>query len=76
MVRVSSRLALTGLVLLWMTLTAVLLLVSDVLFDNGPAIATATVFAVATVTLWFVPPLLKRRSAPFRAAQQRAAKRH
>ena len=74
-VKVSSRLAVLGLVLLCLTLTAVLLLVSDVLFDDAIAIATATVFGAATVTLWFVPPLLRRRSAADREARQRAGKK-
>jgi hypothetical protein len=67
-VKVSSRLAVAGLVLLCLTLTTVLLFVSDVLFDNTIAVVTATVFAAATITLWFVPPLHRLRSASRRAA--------
>lgn len=65
-VKVSSRLAMVGLVLLCATLTTVLLFVTDVLFDNVYAVVTATVFAAATVTLWFVPPLLRLRAAASR----------
>ncbi|MBK5306069.1 MAG: hypothetical protein JJD92_05215 [Frankiaceae bacterium] len=72
-VKVSSRLALAGLVLLSLTLTTVLLFVSDVLFDETVAVVTATVFAGATVTLWFVPPLLRLRSASERMADQQQA---
>ena len=74
-VAVSSRLAMVGLVLLCLTLTAVMLFISDVLFDDPAAVTTATVFAAATVTLWFVPPLLRRRAAPARSRQQSAAQR-
>ncbi|MDX6199028.1 MAG: hypothetical protein QOJ79_2179 [Actinomycetota bacterium] len=70
-VKVSSRLAVAGLVTLCLTLTTVLLFVSDVLFEGTVATVTATVFAVATVTLWFVPPLLRLRTAPARAAARR-----
>jgi hypothetical protein len=69
-VKVASRLAITGLVLLCLTLTTVMLFITDVLFDNPLAILTATVFAAGTVTLWFVPPLLRLRSAAHRAAVQ------
>jgi hypothetical protein len=72
-VKVSSRLAVAGLALLCLTLTTVLLLVSDVLFDSTVAVITATVFAAATVTLWFVPPLLRLRTAAHRAAAQESA---
>ena len=72
-VKVSSRLAIAGLVLLCLTLTAVMLFITDVLFDDALAIVTATVFAAGTVTLWFVPPLLRLRSAAHRAAAQESA---
>jgi hypothetical protein len=67
-VKISSRLALIGLVLLSLTLTTVLLLVTEVLFGTGPGVTVAVVFAAATLTLWFVPPVLRRRSAAERAA--------
>ena len=72
-VKVSSRLAIAGLVLLCLTLTSVMLFITDVLFDNVLAIVTATVFAAGTVTLWFVPPLLRLRSAAHRAAAQESS---
>ena len=72
-VKVSSRLAIVGLVLLCLTLTTVLLFVTDVLFDDTYAVVVATVFAAATVTLWFVPPLLRLAGAPARAAAQRSS---
>jgi hypothetical protein len=60
-VRRSSFYAVVGTVLLLLTISSVLLLVSDVLFDDAPAIALSTAFGVATAVLWFVPPLLRRR---------------
>src|SRR4051812_14820906 len=69
-VKVSSRMAIVGLVLLCLTLTTVLLFVTDVLFDNTAAIITATVFAAGTVTLWFVPPLVRLASVAERPGGQ------
>ena len=69
-VKVGSRLALTGIVLLCLTLTTVLLFVTDVLFDDLVAAVTAGVFAGATVILWFVPPL-RRRARASRQARRR-----
>lgn len=60
LVRQSSRLALAGLVLLVLAVTAVLLLVTDVLFDGGVAAGVAAAFGVATLLLWFGPPALRR----------------
>jgi hypothetical protein len=59
-VRVSNRLALAGTVFLWLSMTAVLCLVSDVLFHSVAAAAVATTFGAATGLLWFVPPLVRR----------------
>ena len=58
---ISSIYAVVGTVLLLLTIAAVLLLVSDVLFDDALAVVVSTVFGVATGVLWFVPPLLRRR---------------
>jgi hypothetical protein len=57
---VANRLALVGLGLLCLALTAVLLLVTDLLLDRGAALALGAVFGVVTMTLWFVPALLRR----------------
>jgi hypothetical protein len=62
-VEVSSRYAVIGLVLLALTVSAVLLLVSDVLFHSVWAIVTAAVFGLATLTMWFAPPILRHRHA-------------
>jgi hypothetical protein len=70
-VKVSSRLAIIGTILLCLTLATVLLLVTDVLFRSGLATLTAGVFLISTITLWFGPPLRRRATAPARAAQQR-----
>ena len=69
-VRISSGLAITGTVLLCLTLTTVLLLITDVLFSNRLATLTAAGFGAVTLTLWFVPPLLRRSTADQRARQQ------
>jgi hypothetical protein len=60
-VRVSNRMALVGLGLLSMAVTAVLLLVSDMLMPRAAAIAAAACFGAGTVILWFVPALVRRR---------------
>ena len=72
-VKVSSRLAIAGLVLLCLTLTAVLLFVTDVLFDDAYAVVTASAFAAGTITLWFVPPLIRLHAASSHAAGRRAS---
>jgi hypothetical protein len=60
-VRISSTYAIVGTIFLLLTIAAVLLLVSDVLFNDAAAIAVSTSFGVCTGVLWFVPPLLRRR---------------
>jgi O-antigen/teichoic acid export membrane protein len=60
-VRVSQHLALAGLVLLSLAVSAVLLLVCDVLLSRAAALAVAGVFYAATVVLWFVPAVVRRR---------------
>ena len=70
-VKVSSRLAILGTVLLSLTLATVLMFVTDVLFERAIATATAGVFLAATMTLWFLPPLRRRSTSAARAAQQR-----
>jgi hypothetical protein len=59
-VALGNRLALGGLVLLLLAFTAVLLLVTDVLFHTRVAAVLATGFGLLTVSLWFVPPVLRR----------------
>jgi hypothetical protein len=55
LVSMSSRLAGIGLCLLLLAVTAVLLLITDVLFATEAAIAIAAVFGVLTAALWLVP---------------------
>jgi hypothetical protein len=62
-VDVSSVYAILGLVLLLLTLAAVLLLVTDVLFAEPLSACVAIAFGVMTLVLWFVPPLLRLRAA-------------
>ena len=59
-VRLGNRMALAGLVLLLLAVTAVLLLVSDVLFGSPVAVVVATAFGVGNVLVWFAPPLARR----------------
>jgi len=61
-VRASNRFAVIGLALLCLALSAVLLLVADVLLQRAAAAAVAGVFGVATAGLWFVPGMLRRRT--------------
>jgi hypothetical protein len=68
-VKVSSKLAVIGTVLLCLTLTAVLLFMTDVLFGRQLANTVAVVFGLCTFTLWFVPPLLRRAKAASRPAR-------
>jgi hypothetical protein len=68
-VKVSSRLAIIGTILLSLTLSTVLLFVTDVLFHNALATLTAGVFLLSTISLWFGPPLRRRATAPARAAR-------
>jgi hypothetical protein len=60
-VKLSSAYAVVGTVLLLLTIAAVLLFVSDVLFASALATSIAVAFGVSTGVLWFVPPLLRRR---------------
>lgn len=64
LVQHADRLARLGLVLLALTLGAVLLLVVDVVLDRTVAVLLAGGFTVLTAGLWFVPPLIARRSPP------------
>lgn len=63
LVRVASRFALAGLVALWLALTAVLLLVTDVLFHGLTAELVAGAFGALTLATWFVAPLAHLRRA-------------
>ncbi len=56
----ANRLAMTGLVLLLLTLGAVLLLVLDVLLSRPLALVIGVGFASGTAGLWFVPALRRR----------------
>lgn len=73
--KVGSRLALAGIGLLCLTLTTVLLFVTDVLFASRVASVTSAVFAGVTVILWFVPPLRRRATADARAHPPRQSGR-
>lgn len=55
-----GRAALSGLVLLLLAVVAILLLVSDVLFPTGTAVAVAASFGAVTFAWWFLPPAALR----------------
>jgi MFS family permease len=61
MVDVSNRLALGGLAATAIAMIAVMLLVSDVMFGLGLAIAIALLTTFAFVALWFAVPARRRR---------------
>jgi hypothetical protein len=62
-VRASHLLAVAGLTTLWLALTAVVLLIVDILWERGDALLLAGGFGVLTGLVWFVPALLRRRSS-------------
>jgi hypothetical protein len=62
MVEVSNRLALGGLLSTAVSMVAVMLLVSDVMFGAAAGIVTGVVTAVAFVVVWAALPLRRRRA--------------
>ncbi|MGN6171349.1 MAG: DUF6328 family protein [Streptosporangiaceae bacterium] len=60
LVRIASRLALSGLVLLLLALISALLLILDVVIGLGPALALAVGALGWFVTWWFVLPVWSR----------------
>jgi hypothetical protein len=56
-VHAANRLALGGLVALWLALVGVLWFITDVLYGHGPGAAAAVVSALWFGTLWFALPL-------------------
>jgi hypothetical protein len=73
MVEVSNRLALGGLLSTAVAMIAVMLLVSDVMFGSGAAVAIAVATAAAFVGVWAALPLRRRRA--IRAARFPARRR-
>jgi hypothetical protein len=60
LVAATNRLALAGLVTLFMAMVGAVLLILDVVLGNGPAVALTAVVAAWFVLLWFVLPLPAR----------------
>ena len=58
--RVSNRLILAGIACLGVAIVAVVWLVSELVFSDGPANAIAVVAAGVVVALWLVLPLQRR----------------
>jgi Family of unknown function (DUF6328) len=59
-VRVANRLAIAGAALVAVGLTAILVLVSNVVFGEPAAIAVGVLGAIAVLGLWFAIPILRR----------------
>jgi hypothetical protein len=64
LVRVASRLALAGLVLLLLAMISALLLILDVVIGLTPALLLAAVALVWFVIWWFARPLWSRLRSP------------
>ena len=60
LVRAASRLALSGLVLLMLSLVSAVLLIMDVVFGTGPAVVIAAGTLGWFFTWWFVLPVYSR----------------
>jgi MFS family permease len=72
MVEVSNRLTLGGLASTALAMIAAMLLVSDVMFGMGLAVAIAAATAIAFVGVWAAMPLRRRREV---LAERRRARR-
>jgi hypothetical protein len=59
-VEASNKLAIAGLLFLATSIVAVVLLVTDYIFDTATAIATTAAIAAVFVVFWFVLPLVGR----------------
>ena len=73
---VSNRLALGGLLSTAVAMTAVMLLVGDVMFGNAVGIVIGIVTAVAFGVVWALMPLLRRREVIGARRRATAARRH
>ena len=62
MLDTANRQVATGLVLLTVSLTSVVLLVSDILYGPRMSVPLTIGVLVLTVTIWFVLPLSRRRT--------------
>lgn len=60
LLRTATRLSIAGMFCLSVAITAVVFLVSDILFTTGIATAFAVIIAVLVVLLWFVMPLARK----------------
>jgi hypothetical protein len=61
LVRIANRLTLAGLGVLAISLTAAVLLISDLLFKSTMTIVSTTVTGIVLLTLWGLLPLYRRR---------------
>jgi len=72
-VTMANRLTIIGLVFVALSMTAVLLLVSDVMFGTGVAIAIAAITALAFGVVWFAFPLGHRMAVLRDAERERSS---
>jgi len=68
LVRVSSKLALIGLVCLALAMNGAVLLVTDVLFDQTTVLVTVSLMAVLYIGLWFGLGLTRRLNGKARGS--------
>jgi hypothetical protein len=61
-VRISNRLTIAGMVVLAVSISSVVLLVTDYIFDRTTAIATTAAITLVYVALWYGLPLYGRLS--------------
>jgi hypothetical protein len=71
-VAVANRLALGGLVALWLALVGVLWFITDVLYGHGPGLAAGVASALWFAVLWFAVPLrwLAKHGSPSELLQE------
>jgi predicted membrane channel-forming protein YqfA (hemolysin III family) len=60
LIQTATRLSIAGMLCGTVAITAVIYLVSDVLFGEGLAMAGAAIIAVMVAWFWFVMPLIRR----------------
>ena len=60
-VKVANRLAVAGITFLALSVCAVVLLISDLLFDSSAAVLSTAGIGAVFAVLWFVGPMMRRR---------------
>jgi amino acid transporter len=60
MLRYSNRMAIAGLGFLAVSMTAVVYVVTDLLYDTGPALLTTALVGIVLLGLWYALPLMRQ----------------